>query len=158
MTGHTVARVSLVPHQPAQRRGSHRPDADKKADPKAPPTAPPIDPAALQAHLDATLPKLRDQLADAMAAHRLVAAGTPKDGTLPPGINPGHAYAVLGYDRETDRVQLWNPHGNAFHPKGEPGLQNGYPTKAGHFEMSLTDIGHVFNGITIETDQPADRL
>jgi hypothetical protein len=162
MTGHTVDRVSFRPRQGG--RAQHRPDGDKKpevgkkpdddAKPAEKPAAPAIDPAVLQAHLDATLPKLREQLVEAIGNHKLIAAGTPKDGTMPPGVNGNHAYAVLGYDRTTDKVHLWNPHGNTFKPKGEPGLENGYPTRAGHFDMPLTEMGKVFAAITIETDQP----
>jgi hypothetical protein len=148
MTGHAVARVSFRPRQPRQSHSTAKPDGN--SDTKA---APAIDPAALQAHLDSTLPKLRDQLVEAIAKKRLAAAGTPKEGTMPPGINASHAYAILGYDRNTDLVHLWNPHGNTFHPKGEASLANGYPTKAGHFDMPLSDMGHVFTGVTIETDQ-----
>jgi hypothetical protein len=160
MTGHSVTRVGFTPRQPRQNRPAHRPDDSKPDAAKKPAQSapPPIDPAALQAHLDSILPKLRDQLTDAVTNHRLAAAGTPKDGKLPPGINPSHAYAVLGYDQATDKVHLWNPHGNNFSPKGEPGLDNGYPTKAGHFDIPLNDMAHVFTGVAIETDQPAERL
>jgi Calpain family cysteine protease len=153
MTGHSVSRVGLRPRT-GGKSGSRKTDGDKQ-DGKS--EAPAIDEAALNAHLDATLPGLREQLVEAMANHRLAAAGTPKEGKLPPGINGSHAYAILGYDRGTDVVKLWNPHGNTFRPKGEPGLENGYPTKAGHFEMPLAEMGRVFNGVTIETEKPAPK-
>jgi hypothetical protein len=153
MTGHSVSRIGLRPRT-GGKAGSRKTEGDK---PDGKGEAPVVDETALKAHLDATLPGLREQLVEAMTNHRLAAAGTPKEGTLPPGINGSHAYAILGYDRGTDVVKLWNPHGNTFHPKGAPGLQNGYPTKAGHFEMPLTELGRVFNGVTIETEKPAQK-
>ena len=60
---------------------------------------------------------LRNDLVTALRDHRLVKAGTPA-GKKTPGITPVHAYAILGYNKETDLVHIWNPHGNDFTPKG----------------------------------------
>jgi hypothetical protein len=96
------------------------------------------------------LAALRKDLNAAQREHRLVKAGTPA-GKKTPGITPGHAYAILGYDKETDLVRVWNPHGNNFTPKGPDGLQNGYTTKSGQFDIPLRDLLHIFRDVTFET-------
>src|SRR5262249_22742968 len=98
---------------------------------------------------DELMKSVSEKLSEAMSHKELVGASTGKE-TLPPGINGRHAYAVLGYDSSSRVVHLWNPHGNTFHPKGLPGLQNGYPTKAGQFDMPLSDFVRVFNGLALE--------
>lgn len=127
LTGHKAARLSLSP-SPAK----------------------PIEGAKLEERLK----KLREVLPSLVEQKRLVGVGTCKEKeTMPPGVNPSHAYAVLGYDAATDRVTIWNPHGNTFKPKGEAGLKNGWPTRGGKFEMSLTDMTRVFRGFVYETDE-----
>src|SRR4051794_30891109 len=73
---------------------------------------------------------------------------------IPPGINTKHAYAVLSYDADTDTLELWNPHGQQFKPKGEPGIANGYPTDHGVFKLPLVDAYQFVASFTFETDQP----
>lgn len=127
LTGHKAARLSLSP-SPAK----------------------PIEGAKLEERLA----KLREVLPLLIEQKRLVGVGTCKEKeTMPPGVNPSHAYAVLGYDAATDRVTIWNPHGNTFKPKGEAGLKNGWPTRGGKFEMSLADMTRVFRGFVYETDE-----
>lgn len=67
-----------------------------------------------------------------------------------PGLNSHHAYAVLSFDASKDVVQVWNPHGNKFVPKGPAGLTNGYPTTDGKFTMSLQDFVKAFRSISYE--------
>ncbi len=98
----------------------------------------------------APVAELRHELIAAQRDQRLVMAGTPP-GKRTPGITPGHAYAILGYNRETDRVLVWNPHGNNFIPKGPEGLKNGYATRTGKFEIPLKDAIQVFSAVTFET-------
>lgn len=108
--------------------------------------------------VEAIVADIRRRLAEAFRERRLVGAGTDstdKGVKLPPGINGKHAYAVLAFDEATDTVELWNPHGNTFAPKGEPGPQRGYPTKAGRFTMPLADFVSTFRAVTIETDAAA---
>jgi hypothetical protein len=108
-----------------------------------------------QARPEALKALVRKKLLAASEAHRLMAAGT---GDTPgvPGITPHHAYAVLGFDAKTDTLHLWNPHGNAFKPKGEAGKAAGYPTKSGRFDISLNDFVTTFRDVSIETDRAAD--
>ena len=96
------------------------------------------------------LATLRKDLNAALREHRLVKAGTPASKKVP-GITPNHAYAILGYDQRTDLVHVWNPHGNNFSPRGSDGLQNGYATKTGQFDIPLKDVPQVFTDVTFET-------
>ena len=102
------------------------------------------------------LDTLRAELRNAIATHHLVGAGTPKKSGVP-GINGNHAYAIIGFDDATDEVVIWNPHVNHFTPKGETGLEHGYPTTEGQFRMPLADFRSVFSGVSIETDKPTKR-
>jgi hypothetical protein len=98
--------------------------------------------------------RVRAVLHDAAAQHLLVCCGTSR-GPRPPGIASEHDYAVLAYDAGTDTVQLWNPWGNHFEPRGRPGLENGYPTVGGRFQLPLWDFVHIFGGVFYEA--PARR-
>lgn len=91
---------------------------------------------------------LRKRLTAAVTERRLITCGTTK--TTTPGITPNHAYAVLGYDETTDTIQLWNPHGDSFQPKGTEGLANGYPRSEGVFCMPLADFVNQFSGVAFE--------
>jgi hypothetical protein len=126
LTGHKAERIGLDPER--------NPEARDRA---------------------AFLEKIRPRIAQAAEARRLMGAGTDPDPGVP-GISPNHAFAILSYDAKTDTLRMWNPHGNTFRPKGPPGLANGYPTRAGRFEMPLKDFAVTFRGLFIETDQPPD--
>jgi hypothetical protein len=64
-------------------------------------------------------------------------------------------YTVVGDDRGTDIVEIWNPHGQMFTPKGTPGLENGYPTDHDRFKLPLADACKFYTGFTFETGTPA---
>jgi hypothetical protein len=82
----------------------------------------------------------------------LVTAGTHgKDIKNPPGIPSGHCFGVIDYDPDKKLITLWNPWGNHFSPKGEPGLANGYPTQDGVFTMPLNDFIKVYNTVEGQT-------
>lgn len=97
---------------------------------------------------DATLNDMRAALAKAVAERRLMTCGTLK--TTIPGITPNHAYAVLSYDRGTDHIRLWNPHGDTTQVKGQPGPETGYPLTDGIFELPLTVFVKEFAGLAFE--------
>jgi hypothetical protein len=84
----------------------------------------------------------------------LTAAMLPK---IPPNITTKHSYAVVGYDPATDVVEIWNPHGQAFTPKGSPGLENGYPTVHGRFHLPLPEAYQFFTSFVFETSAPATQ-
>lgn len=111
--------------------------------------------------IEPILAEIRAELARAMRDRRLAGCGTASTesgSTLPPGIAGKHAYAVVAFDAARDVVSIWNPHGNTFKPKGEPGLSNGYPTAGGRFELPVTEFARIFRGLTVETDKaPAPR-
>lgn len=124
---------------------------------------------------DKVLPKVRLLLIHNMQHHLAITAGgvvgvsarsvrigertavTPQ-GTLPidpPDIQRNHVYAIVDYDAKTDRVTFWNPHGETFQPKGEPGLKHGYVTKHGKFTLPLTEAYQFYGSFTFETAAPA---
>lgn len=96
--------------------------------------------------------RVRAAMREAVKDRRLMGANTGGD-SLPPGINIRHAYAVLGFDAEADTVKLWNPHGNSFRPRGEAGMDRGYPTRGGVFEMPVEHFVRVFSSIVIESER-----
>jgi len=102
-------------------------------------------PAALQ---DTRLAALRRKLADATGQKRLVTCSTQQSTT--PGLTPHHVYALLGYDPINDTIELWNPHGNEFAPKGPPGPANGYPTRRGLFTIPVPEFVQQFSGMAFE--------
>ncbi|HEY2761335.1 MAG TPA: C2 family cysteine protease [Pirellulales bacterium] len=99
--------------------------------------------------LEQHLAKLRATIGSAIADHRLICVGSPKQ-TSTPGITPSHCYAILNLDPRTDNVEIWNPHGNHFKPKGSPGLETGYVTDGGRFTVPLIDFTKIFTGIHCE--------
>lgn len=101
-----------------------------------------------KAEFDAKLQEIRDALKSATAEKRLMTCGTLK--TTIPGITPGHAYAVLSYDRGKDLIRLWNPHGDTRTVKGDPSPENGYPTTDGIFDMPLPVFVKEFAGLAFE--------
>ena len=98
---------------------------------------------------------MRQDLNAAQREHRLVKAGTPPGAQKStPSISPGHDYAILGYNNDTGLVHVWNPHSNNFIPKGPDGLQYGYTTKAGQFDIPLEDLLRIYHSVTFETQTP----
>ena len=98
------------------------------------------------------LDELRQKLAAAASEKRLMACATEKPTT--PGVTPKHAFAVLEYDAKADTVELWNPHGNDFTPKGPPGLSNGYTMKNGLLTVPVTEFVQQFNTMAFESRFP----
>lgn len=101
----------------------------------------------------ALLDDVRQQMTRAFAENRLVTGGTAalaKGKKGPPGILFNHGYAVLGYDAAKDEVHLWNPHGAAFKPKGEPSLTHGWPMEKGEFRVPLKELVTFFGGFAFE--------
>ncbi len=96
----------------------------------------------------AKLEEIRSALTAATREGRLMTCGTLK--TRIPGITPNHAYAVLGYELESDLIELWNPHGGTREVKGEPGSANGYALRNGVFKMPLTVFVDEFAGLAFE--------
>lgn len=100
--------------------------------------------------------ELRRRLAELEHERRICTAISRRkaDVALPPGMVGDHAYAILGYNRSTDIVQLWNPWGKDFTPQGDDGLQTGYKTVHGVFEMPLKDFANQLLIVYNETNEP----
>ena len=145
LTGHQTERITL----------KRRPKVDEANAPKGPdgkPIAPEPVPAADPAELAA---RVRTAVNKALNSYRLVTASTGTE-KQPPGISPKHAYAVIAYDPTIDSLIVWNPHGNTFNPKGDPGIDAGYKTRRGVFTLPVTDFIRIFRGVVLETDQPVE--
>ena len=104
---------------------------------------------AERSNTDDLASKLRAQLRIATKENSLMSVSTPKD-MNPPGIAGNHAYAVLAFDEEKDSLRIWNPHGNTFKPKGEPGIKNGYAVSRGVCSIPLTQAVQIFRTATFE--------
>ena len=74
-----------------------------------------------------------------------------------PGLVDGHIYAIMGYDPKGRHVNIFNPWGNDFTPKGDSGKSNGYSTKNGQFTMPLDQFCSIFNDVIHETDHPLGK-
>jgi hypothetical protein len=105
---------------------------------------------------ESMLAELRQKLIDAFAHHRLVVGGNGPIAhqAIVPQIFYNHSYGVLGYDAGSDEVTFWNPFGNTYQPKGEPGLAHGYITEHGRFRVPLNEAVQWFGAFSIETDEP----
>jgi hypothetical protein len=78
---------------------------------------------------------LRNQLKSAFDQHQMVMCGVP-----------GHALAVMGYDRKLDQVQIWNPWGTDGAYKGlDVTMQKGF------FTMPVSALVERCNHIVFET-------
>jgi hypothetical protein len=106
---------------------------------------------------DAQHKKLRDALKAGLAKKHLMATCTPEKKKIPPAINGGHCYAVLGYKPKGDLVVVWNPFGNDHQPEQPPGLKNGYETKMGRFEVPVAEFVQIFGGLSSETPLPVKK-
>lgn len=87
-------------------------------------------------------------------AERLLACCATGKTVKTHGVPGNHAYSVLGLDPDGKSVIVRNPWGNQYHPKGDPGLENGYPVKDGIFHVPVQDFVQIFGGITYETRLP----
>jgi hypothetical protein len=106
------------------------------------------------------LVELRQRLMQAKQKGRLIVGGTAPLGgkqTIVPGLYYNHSYGVLNYDEKKDEVTFWNPFGNRYAPKGEPGLKHGFVTSYGRFTMPLADAVMWFGSFSIEIDEPEKR-
>ncbi|MBX3410249.1 MAG: hypothetical protein KF859_10230 [Phycisphaeraceae bacterium] len=102
---------------------------------------------------EALFQRVHKAFADAAADSRLVVVSTPAE-VATPGVPRRHAYALIAYDADTHTATLWNPHSNTFTPKGEPGLEHGYHTRRGRFDVPLADMLAIFGSAWIETHEP----
>jgi len=81
---------------------------------------------------------LRKQLVKALNEHRIVVCGIP-----------GHAMAVMGYDKDSDQVQIWNPWGTTNFK--ELGLKMDH----GFFALPISEFVEKCNNIMFELAEDA---
>lgn len=109
---------------------------------------------ALTGHQPITLKVSKDhkQLTPifAEASKKITLASIYGNKQVPPGFDNGHGYAILGYDKKNNKVKVWNPHGNDFHPMGSEGMKNGYIVKNGTIDISLDDFSKIFDQLVYE--------
>jgi len=72
-----------------------------------------------------------------------------------PGLGYDHAYAIIGYAPRTDLVSVWNPWRQNFTPKGPEGVEHGFVTEHGVFQVHLTTLYHQFSTVHLETIAPS---
>jgi hypothetical protein len=97
------------------------------------------------------IPRARALLVTNLRRGLLTCCATSK-GDVPPGMAPQHLYAVLDFDADRDVVQLWNPWGHFFEPRGEAGLAAGYPVRGGRFAVPLADFIRIFDAVIYEAE------
>ena len=84
------------------------------------------------------------------AGKKITLASIYANKQVPPGFDTGHGYAILGYDKKTNKVKVWNPHGNEFNPIGPEGMKNGFIVKKGVMDVSVDDFAKVFDLVVYE--------
>lgn len=109
---------------------------------------------ALTGHQPVTLKLSKDhkQLGSIIgeASRRITLASIYANKNVPPGFDTGHGYAILGYDKKTNKVKVWNPHGNEFHPMGPEGMKNGFTVKSGVMDITVDDFAKIFDQVVYE--------
>ena len=103
--------------------------------------------------------ELRDLLGRMDRDKHLCAAASrdPNYVPAPAGMAGDHSYAVLGYDRASDVVHVWNPWGNNYTPRGGAGLKAGYETLHGAFTMPLKDFAREFSVVCHESNEAVNH-
>jgi hypothetical protein len=101
------------------------------------------------------LGELRTLLRTASREKRLMTAGTSTKTVKVPSLAANHAYAVLGYDEQTDLVTVRDPHGQNFTPAGSPNLINGYVVRRGIFQIPVPEIVRLMSGFAFALDKPS---
>jgi hypothetical protein len=101
------------------------------------------------------LGELRTLLRTASREKRLMTAGTSTKTVKVPSLAANHAYAVLGYDEQTDLVTVRDPHGQNFTPAGSPNLINGYVVRQGIFQIPVPEIVRLMSGFAFALDKPS---
>jgi Calpain family cysteine protease len=93
-------------------------------------------------------------LLDGLRQRKILVTATIHDDNMkvPAGMANRHCYGVIGYDPAKRLITVWNPWGNQFTPKSEPGVVNGYPTKDGIFTMPLGEFVQVFTSFEGQTN------
>jgi Calpain family cysteine protease len=97
--------------------------------------------------------RMEKLLTSLTADHRIIVALTHAVNKKLPVPNH-HFFAVLSYDASRHVVRMFNPWGNKHQPAGPPGLENGYVTEHGFFEVPIGEFLQIFGGVEYETQTP----
>jgi hypothetical protein len=100
------------------------------------------------------LAEIRQILPQTLEAGRLATASMGRSPAGPkkvPKLGYKHGYGVIGFDRQTDELVLWNPWGNTFTPNGPEGLEHGFITQHGVFRVSLKTFYENFSTLHVES-------
>jgi hypothetical protein len=106
----------------------------------------------------ARLQELRRELPATLAHGRMASLemdAPPTERPKVPGLGYHHAYAILAFDPQQDRVTVWNPWGQNFQPKGPEGREHGFVTAHGTFQVPLKSMYQVFAKVHLETTERA---
>ena len=109
-------------------------------------------------HASERLREIRQELPTTLAQGRMAGvgmAGVRAGLQKVPSWGYNHAYAILAFDPESDRVTVWNPWGQDFQPKGPEGAEHGFVTKHGIFHVPLTTLYRHFSAVHLETTERA---
>jgi hypothetical protein len=102
----------------------------------------------------ARLQEIRRELPVTLAHGRIasLAMDDPAKGLAKiPGLGYHHAYAIMDFDPQSDRLTIWNPWGNHFAPKGAEGPEHGFATEHGIFHIPLATVYKHFSTVHLET-------
>lgn len=90
----------------------------------------------------------RDRMESAFSDGRVVVANINNDllGDNRDGLPVGHAYSVLGYDRETDTVTIRNPHGRSEVVDADGNPLDG--TDDGTFTLTMAEFNRLFSNVS----------
>ena len=101
--------------------------------------------------------QLRYTVSDMLRRKLVVTTMRDSAQTMPSSFPTGHYYALLAYYPDKQTVLVFNPWGNEYIPKGQPGIANGYETHHGLFQVPFAEFIKVFDSVTYETDQSANH-
>ena len=85
-----------------------------------------------------------------MQERRLMSQALTPAHSIAHSIAGDHVYAILGFNKATDTLTIWNPWGDEYTAKGAPGIQNGYSRKHGVFTMPLDEFMSVYWILSVE--------
>jgi len=61
-----------------------------------------------------------------------------------------HVYAVMDFDAASEKLIMWNPLAYDFTPQGPDGVDNGYTTSRGIFNIGLDDFMAIYSYLAVE--------
>jgi hypothetical protein len=102
------------------------------------------------AGFERTDPRLLGMVTAGLANRCMITAVVRAKIKAPPGLRQGHVFSIIGMDRIAGTVAVFDPYGDNFTPKGNPGRGNGYERKNGVMSVPWRDYIEVFDGALVE--------